>query len=41
MPAKMISYSTKAGEHLLKGVNTLANAVKVPLGPRGNMVFPY
>jgi chaperonin GroEL len=38
MAAKMISYSTKAREHLLKGVNTLADAVKVTLGPRGNNV---
>jgi chaperonin GroEL len=38
MAAKMISYNTKAREHLLKGVNTLANAVKVTLGPRGNNV---
>jgi chaperonin GroEL len=38
MPAKMISYNTKAMEHLLKGVNTLADAVKVTLGPRGNNV---
>jgi chaperonin GroEL len=38
MPAKMISYDTKAREHLLKGVNTLANAVKVTLGPKGNNV---
>jgi chaperonin GroEL len=38
MSAKMISYSAKARDHLLKGVNTLANAVKVTLGPRGNNV---
>lgn len=38
MAAKMISFNTKAREHLLKGVNTLANAVKVTLGPRGNNV---
>jgi len=38
MPAKMIAYDTKAREHLLKGVNTLANAVKVTLGPKGNNV---
>jgi len=36
MVAKMISYNTKDREHLLKGVNTLANAVKVTLGLRGN-----
>jgi chaperonin GroEL len=34
----MISYNTKAREYLLKGVNTLADAVKVTLGPRGNNV---
>lgn len=38
MAAKMISYNTKAREYLLKGVNTLADAVKVTLGPRGNNV---
>jgi chaperonin GroEL len=38
MAAKMISYDSKAREHLLKGVNTLADAVKVTLGPRGNNV---
>jgi chaperonin GroEL (HSP60 family) len=38
MPAKMNSYNTKVREHLLKGVNTLADAVKVTLGPRGNNV---
>ena len=38
MAAKMISYGAKAREHLLKGVNTLADAVKVTLGPRGNNV---
>ncbi len=35
MPAKMISYSTKARDRLLRGVNTLANAVAVTLGPKG------
>ena len=39
MPAKMIAYSTKARNHLLKGVNTLADAVKVTLGPRGRNVI--
>jgi chaperonin GroEL len=38
MPAKMISYSSKARDHLLKGVNTLADAVAVTLGPRGRNV---
>jgi chaperonin GroEL len=38
MPVKMISYSSKARESMLKGINTLADAVKVTLGPRGNNV---
>ena len=38
MPAKMIIYGTEARETMLQGVNTLANAVKVTLGPRGNNV---
>ena len=38
MPAKMISYKTKAREHLLRGVNTLTDAVKVTLGPKGRNV---
>ena len=38
MPAKMIVYSTKARESMLQGVNILADAVKVTLGPRGNNV---
>ena len=38
MPAKMICYSSEAREHMLKGVNALANAVKVTLGPKGRNV---
>jgi len=38
MTAKMICYGQSAREHMLKGVNTLANAVKVTLGPKGNNV---
>ena len=38
MSAKMICYGAEAREKLLKGVNTLANAVKVTLGPKGNNV---
>src|SRR6056297_755213 len=38
MTAKMICYGQTAREHMLKGVNTLANAVKVTLGPKGNNV---
>jgi hypothetical protein len=35
MAAKMISYGVKAREHLLKGVNTLADAVS-NLRPKGH-----
>ncbi len=38
MTAKMISFGTQAREHLRKGVNFLADAVKVTLGPRGRNV---
>ena len=38
MAAKMVVYSSKARESMLKGVNILADAVKVTLGPRGNNV---
>jgi chaperonin GroEL len=38
MPAKIISYGSKAREKMLRGVITLADAVKVTLGPRGNNV---
>ncbi len=38
MAAKMIAYGANAREAMLKGVNTLANAVKVTLGPKGNNV---
>jgi chaperonin GroEL len=38
MSAKMIIYGAKAREQMLKGVNTLANAVKVTMGPKGNNV---
>ncbi len=36
--AKQILYSEDARQKLLKGVNTLANAVKVTLGPKGRNV---
>ncbi len=39
MSAKMISYGSHARSHMLKGVNTLANAVKATLGPRGKNVI--
>jgi chaperonin GroEL len=35
MSAKMISYRTKARDRLLRGVNTLTDAVAVTLGPKG------
>ncbi len=38
MPAKMICYGATAREHMLAGVNALADAVKVTLGPKGNNV---
>ena len=38
MPAKLICYGSEAREKMLTGVNTLANAVKVTLGPKGNNV---
>ncbi|GGG75299.1 chaperonin GroEL [Corynebacterium pelargi] len=36
--AKLIAFDQEAREGLLKGVDTLANAVKVTLGPRGRNV---
>ena len=39
MAAKMITYRNKARERMLRGVNTLADAVKVTLGPRGKNVI--
>jgi chaperonin GroEL len=38
MPAKMIAYSAKARAKMLNGVNSLADAVKVTLGPKGRNV---
>ena len=38
MPAKEIKYSMEARERIMKGVDTLANAVKVTLGPKGRNV---
>ena len=37
--AKEIMFDTKAREHLLRGVNVLADAVKVTLGPKGRNVI--
>ncbi|MHB8810712.1 MAG: chaperonin GroEL, partial [Desulfobulbaceae bacterium] len=39
MSAKELKYSSKAREAMLNGVNTLANAVKVTLGPKGRNVL--
>ncbi len=38
MAAKEIKYAEQARERIMKGVDTLANAVKVTLGPRGRNV---
>jgi chaperonin GroEL len=38
MPAKMIAYNVRARELLLRGVNTLTDAVEVTLGPKGRNV---
>src|SRR5687768_248574 len=38
MAAKEILYDSNARDKILSGVNTLANAVKVTLGPRGRNV---
>ncbi|MDP3029180.1 MAG: chaperonin GroEL [Deltaproteobacteria bacterium] len=39
MPAKEIKYDVKARDALLRGINTLADAVKVTLGPKGRNVI--
>jgi len=39
MAKKEIKYSAQAREKMLKGVDTLANAVKVTLGPKGRNVL--
>jgi chaperonin GroEL len=38
MPAKEILFDTNARQHIAAGLNILANAVKVTLGPRGRNV---
>ena len=38
MPAKMICYGSQAREKMLKGVNILADAVRITLGPKGRNV---
>ena len=35
MAAKEVIFDTRARESILRGVNTLADAVKATLGPRG------
>ncbi|MGE0369781.1 MAG: TCP-1/cpn60 chaperonin family protein, partial [Candidatus Dadabacteria bacterium] len=39
MAAKEIKFDRAAQDAILKGVNTLANAVKATLGPRGRNVL--
>ena len=39
MPAKIIKYDTDAREKMMRGVDILANTVKVTLGPRGRNVL--
>ena len=38
MAAKEVKFSSDAREKMLRGVDTLANAVKVTLGPKGRNV---
>jgi chaperonin GroEL len=38
MPAKEVKFSVDAREKMLRGVDILANAVKVTLGPKGRNV---
>ncbi|MEL6830961.1 MAG: TCP-1/cpn60 chaperonin family protein, partial [Pseudomonadota bacterium] len=38
MAAKTVKFGSDAREKMLKGVDTLANAVKVTLGPKGRNV---
>ena len=39
MGAKVIKFHSQAADSLLRGVNTMANAVKVTMGPRGRNVI--
>ena len=39
MAAKEIKYDTKAREAIVRGIDTLADAVKVTLGPKGRNVI--
>ncbi len=38
MSAKEVKFSSDSRERMLKGIDTLANAVKVTLGPKGRNV---
>ena len=38
MPAKEVKFSQEARERMLRGIDILANAVKVTLGPKGRNV---
>ncbi|HEY0902144.1 MAG TPA: chaperonin GroEL, partial [Micavibrio sp.] len=38
MAAKDVKFRGEAREKMLRGVNTLADAVKVTLGPKGRLV---
>ncbi|WP_297695546.1 hypothetical protein, partial [Phenylobacterium sp.] len=38
MAAKDVYFASDARDRMLRGVNTLANAVKVTLGPKGRNV---
>ena len=39
MSAKIIKFDQQAADAILRGINTMANAVKVTLGPRGRNVI--
>ncbi|MDP6345072.1 MAG: TCP-1/cpn60 chaperonin family protein, partial [Alphaproteobacteria bacterium] len=39
MPAKRIRYGADARERMMRGADTLADTVKVTLGPRGRNVL--
>jgi chaperonin GroEL len=39
MSTKIIKFDQQAADAILRGVNTMANAVKVTLGPRGRNVI--
>ncbi len=39
MSAKDVKFSTDARDRMLNGINTLANAVKITLGPKGRTSF--